>query len=218
MTLSSITSFSGEGSIPTSTTLSCRVLIAVGTREGNQLRLGIDDRRICDVSDLSHIIEEDYWYGPPLTEERLDDPYVVGLTVHEDPEGEEGLRGYWKFFAYWRMNGETEKVVQMEEVVGEAEGTVGPYRVLRYLHAIRDIRQHHFIHCDGAVRAYDAKAFEERKHDDMPTRIQANRYTKVFRVDGEISTQEWSDIVAKWFRHNILAREYLTRIADAAAD
>jgi hypothetical protein len=195
-----------------------RVLIPVGTRAGNQLRLGIDDRRICDVSDLSHVIEADHWYGPRLTEEWLDDPYSVDRTVHEDPEGEGCIRGYWKFFVYWRMNGDSEKVVQMEEVVGEAEEAVGPYRVLRYLHAIRDIHQQQFIHCDGAVRAYDTEAFAERKHDDMPTSVRATRYRKVFRVDGAISTKEWSDIVAKWFRHNVLAGEYLTTLADTAVD
>jgi hypothetical protein len=195
-----------------------RVLVSVGTRVGNHLRLAIDDRRIADVSDLLHIVEEDYWYGPHLTEEWLDDPHAVGRTVHEDPEGEDCLRGYWKFLAYWRMDGEGQKVVQMEEVVGEMEGKVGQYRLLRYLHAIRDIEQHHFVHCDGAVRAYDSQAFEERKHEEMPPSVPANRYRKLFRLDGEITTQEWSDIVAKWFRHNILAREYLTIMADTAED
>jgi len=195
-----------------------RVLIPVGTREGNQLHLGIDDRRICDVSDLSHLIEEDFWYGPHLTEEWLDDPHAVGRTVHEDPQGEGCLSGYWKFFAYWRMNGDTEKVVQMEEVAGEYEGTVGEYRVLRYLHSIRDIHQHHFIHCDGAVRAYDTQGFEKRKHEEMPPSVPANRYRKVFRVDGQISTNEWSDIVARWFRGNVLATEYLGTMAVVDAD
>jgi hypothetical protein len=165
------------------------------------------------VNDLLHIIEEDYWYGPHLTEEWLDDPYAVGRTVHEDPEGEGCVRGYWKYSAYWRMNGHTEKVVQMEEVVGEYEGTVGEYRVLRYLHSIRDINQHQFTHVDGAVRAYDAQAFEKRKHEDMPPSTTANRYRKVFRVDGQIATHEWSDIVAKWFRGNVLATEYLRTMA-----
>jgi hypothetical protein len=190
-----------------------RVLLPIGNRNGNQLRLAIDERRIADVADLLHIIEEDFWYGPHLTEQWLDDPHAVGRTVHEDPDGEEGFGGYWKFFAYWRLDGEGQKVVQMEEVVGELEGTVGRYRLLRYLHAIRDIDRHHFVHCDGAVRAYDAQAFEVRKHEEMPASIPANQYRKVFRVDGEISTQEWSDIVAKWFRHNALATEYLATMS-----
>jgi hypothetical protein len=47
----------------------------------------------------------------------------------------------------------------------------------------------------------------------MPAGTQAAKYRKVFRVDGSISTGEWSDIVAKWFRHDHLAGEYLETLA-----
>ncbi len=52
----------------------------------------------------------------------------------------------------------------------------------------------------------------------MPTAARANRYRKVFRIDGEVSTDEWSDIVAKWFRHNELAGEYLSGLGQGDAE
>jgi hypothetical protein len=191
-----------------------RTLINAGVRPGNSFRIAIDDRRIIPRRDFMHFIEEDFWWGPKLTSSWLDDPYTGGCTVHADPEGDNAPDGYSKFFAYWRMDGEGNKVVQMEELVTPSAKEFCGYRVLRYLHSIRDISSHVFIHCDGAVRAYDAEGFSERRAEDMPPGTQAARYRKVFRVDGSVSTEEWSDIVAKWFRHNHLTGEYLETLAD----
>lgn len=190
-----------------------RVLIKAGTRPGNSFRIAIDDHRILLRHEFEHFIEEDFWWGPKLTSAWLDDPNTGGCTVHADPEGDDSLRGYSKFFAYWRMDSEGNKVVQMEELVTPSAEEFCGYRVLRYLHSIRDIESRAFIHCDGAVRAYDAVGFSKRQAENMPAGTQAAKYRKVFRVDGSISTAEWSDIVAKWFRHNYLAGEYLESLA-----
>jgi hypothetical protein len=190
-----------------------RVLINAGIRPGNSFRIAIDDRRIIPRREFVHFIEEDFWWGPKLTGSWLDDPHTGGCTVYADPEGDNAPRGYSKFFAYWRMDGEGNKVVQMEELVTPSAEEFCGYRVLRYLHSIRDIRNHAFTHCDGAVRAYDAEGFSKRRAEDMPAGTQAAKYRKVFRVDGSISTGEWSDIVAKWFRHDHLAGEYLETLA-----
>lgn len=188
-----------------------RTLIGIARDTGSRLRLGIDHRRIWPRDEFVHWIEEDYWYGPHLTEEWLDDPGKASRTVHEDPEGDEALGGYRAFFAYWRMAGDTEKVVQMEEL--PTLGSAMDRRYLcRYLHAIRDIHQGVFIHCDGAVRMYEAATFDDRVSDSMPSGTRADRYCKVFRIDGSIPTQQWSQIVAKWFRHNQLSVEYLSTL------
>ena len=94
------------------------------------------------------------------------------------------------------MDHEGNKVVQMEELITPSNDQFCDYRLLRYLHSIRDIENHTFIHCDGAVRVYNDEEFRARRG-----------------VDGSISTNEWSDIVAKWFRHDNLAGEYLATLA-----
>jgi hypothetical protein len=187
-------------------------LLEVAGRSGNVLRLGIDHRRICPRDEFVNFIEEDFWYGPPLTEEWLDDPNKIGRTVHEDPAGEDALRGYRAIFAYWRMASETEKVLQMEELPTRTSMIGGRY-LCRYLHAIRDIKRGQFIHCDGAVRMYDATTYDKRIAENMPSGTRANRYRKLFRIDGAVETSEWSDLVVKWFRHNILAGEYVENLS-----
>jgi hypothetical protein len=191
-----------------------RNIIEVGARSGNSFRIAIDDRRILPEREFRHFIEEDYCWGPKLTSSRLDERHAGECTVHADFEDDDSLSDYSKFFAHWHMGDESNKVVQMEELVIPSAREYCGYRLLRYLHSIRDIKNRAFIHCDGAVRAYDAEGFSKRQAENMPPGAHAAKYRKVFRIDGSISTAEWSDIVAKWFRGNNLAGEYLKSLED----
>jgi hypothetical protein len=188
-------------------------VLLVVARRGNRLRLAIDDRRLRPATNYSAYAERDYWHGPPLSDAFLDDPHAVGTTVHGDPHVGDELSGFSRFFVYWRMDDAQYKVVQMEELVTDDANHYGPYRLLRYLHSIRDIATGSFVHCDGAVRAYDELAYETRRAETMPPSTRSTHYRKVFRIDGSIGTDEWSEIVARWFRHNTLALEYLHGIA-----
>jgi len=44
---------------------------------------------------------------------------------------------------------------------------------------------------------------------DFPRRGRSTRYRKVFRLDGTISTDDWSLVASLWFRGNQLILEYL---------
>jgi hypothetical protein len=187
-------------------------VLRVGAPAGNRVRVAIDERRAMPASDYSEFMEKDYWFGPPLSDAWLDDPHRVGTVVHADP-GVARAPEYPRFFAYWRIDGDGNKVVQMEELSEHASANHAGMRVVRYLHAIRDIKRGTFVHCDGAVRAYTPEAYEHRAAETMPTSTKATRYRKLFRIDGVIGTSDWSDLVARWFRHNSLATEYLTGLA-----
>lgn len=193
---------------------------------GNEtkVRLAIDDRRLRSRDEYSPYVERDYWYGPPLSEEFIDGEYSIGRTVHQAPEGDVTFDGYSRFVAIWyRDGGHNRKAVQMEEVIRlESEGSSAtshlgssPYILLRYLHAIRDTQEHEFVHCDGAVRAYTRETYASRLQSDWSDGVRAERYRKVFRIDGHIPTATWSNIVATWFRHNRLALEYLSTLTQS---
>ena len=184
--------------------------------QSNRVRIAIDDRRICDVDDVKTVKEAARWYGASLSEAWLDDQYKVGRTVHRDTDGDETLRGFSAFFAHWRMMDADHKVVQMEELQARSEVFRGDLRVVRYLHAIRDIKTKTFIHCDGAVRAYSVGTYDIRCSQEMPPEIRADRYRKVFRVDGAISGEQWANVVMAWFRHNYLVSEYFETFMEPA--
>lgn len=194
------------------------LLLTVGTQPGNQLRLALDERRIMPASAMMNYEERDYWSGPPLTGEWLDDPHKVGCTEHGDPQAVSLMHEYPRFYAYWRMDKEGHKVAQLEELSGHAASDIAGLRVVRYLHAIRDIELGTFIHCDGAVRAYSPAGYAAREQERMPPRTRAARYRKVFRIDGRIATDDWSKVVASWFRGNFLTMEYLKGLPEPEGD
>jgi hypothetical protein len=69
-----------------------------------------------------------------------------------------------------------------------------------------------FIHCDGAVRGFAPDEVIMRRTETMPTTTRAARYRKVFRIDGTITTEEWSQIATKWYQGNRLVEEYLANL------
>lgn len=189
-------------------------LLAVGKSGRAALRLALDEQHLMAASAFSAYLEKDYWWGPPLSADSIDDPRKLGVTVFGDPQS--GLlHEYPRLYVDWSRDKENHKVVQIEEL-SEAHGArQSGLRLLRYLHAIRDIERGVFIHCDGAVRAYTDEQYGARAAKEYLTgRESAGRYRKVFRLDGEIETNQWSDIAARWFRGNALMGEYLKSLSD----
>lgn len=180
------------------------------------LRLALNEQHFMAKSAFNPYFEKDYWFGPPLSATVLDDPYKVGTTVHADLRS--GLmHEYPRLYVQWAMDKEGRKVLQIEELSEESGSKQGGYRLLRYLHAIRDIQIGTFIHCDGAVRAYTPEQYECRRSKEFVTgRESASRYRKVFRLDGSIGADVWSNIAAGWFRGNMLMAEYLQRLSSTS--
>lgn len=182
-------------------------IIRLGRTEGVEARIALDERRLRRRDEHQESEERDYWRGPPLDESKLDDLNAVGETVHGHPEcGRSLLCPYWAVCIRWTRDGPL-KTVEIEEflpVDEEAHDLV----LVRYLHAIRDTTQKAFIHCDGAVKAYEAAGYpadlSEFRH-----RGRGLHYRKVFRLDGELDAEAWSHLTALWFRGNPLVLEYL---------
>jgi hypothetical protein len=201
------------------------LLLKIGARPGNMVRIAIDERRLTNPDEMRWVFEEDYWWGPKLSDAWLDNRYTDPIpTVHRYEEGNARLLlGYEAFFAHWRINGKVEKVFQAEELTTLDEETrpttmIAGFTPLRYMHSIRDIEAHRFIHCDGAVRGYNPDTLSIRRAEEMPTATTAAYYRKVFRVDGTITTEEWSQIAAGWYRGNGLVAEYLAALDGAPED
>ncbi len=186
------------------------VLLSTTRRLGLHLRLAIDERRLMPASEYTDALEKEYWWGPLLTWERLDDPNAVGTTVHRArPDVRQAIE-HEGIQVYWSLQDGRQKVVQIEELRRTEDVTAEGYVLCRYLHAIRDIQAKRFIHCDGAVRAYSQAEYIGRLAESLPKTRRAARYRKVFRIDGAFEAQDWSDITALWFRHNDFIREYLS--------
>ena len=109
--------------------------------------------------------------------------------------------------------------VEIEELTDPTLEGRCDFQLVRYLHAERDLERHLFTHMDGAVRFYERGSYEERLSLRWPSSelgAPAGR-RKVFRADGDISTAQWSDLVALWFRGNHLVLEALATLTSGAA-
>lgn len=187
-------------------------LLELDQLERVSARIALNEHNFMPASEWSDYVEADHWHGAPLTDDRIDDPYSVGSTVHAEPADAGFLgRDYPQLIVRWTYDqDEGTKTVQIEEFSNRHDQ--GGFRLLRYLHAIRDIEIGEFIHCDGAVRAYNPEQYADRvTRPYMTGRPSSSKYRKVFRVDGHITTDEWSELAARWFRGNRLILEYLNK-------
>lgn len=185
-------------------------ILTIAERNGVEARLAVDAKRLRYRSEHEEFVERDYWYGPSLSAAVLDDPFLVGETVHGDPAGGTSfLNPYVATSFRWTADGDL-KTIEIEEMV-PVDDDQGDLVLVRYLHAIRDTSRKAFIHCDGAVKAYAREGYP-RVAGQFAFRGKSSKYRKVFRIDGEIETDEWSHVVALWFRGNNLVVEYLSSL------
>ena len=182
-------------------------LLSLPRRHDVRVRLAIDDRRLRLEQEHREFEERDYWFGRPLTDEVLDDMTAVGETFYGDPEG--GLsfiHPYAGLSARWTTDGPL-RTLEVEEFMPAGPRTA-ELVLARYLHAIRDTSKRTFIHCDCAVKAFDPKSYPSSQAR-FRSRGKGLHYRKLFRVDGALPADAWSQILAAWFRGNRLALEYL---------
>ncbi|HHW26715.1 MAG TPA: hypothetical protein GXX23_05180 [Firmicutes bacterium] len=170
-----------------------------------RIRIALDPHRVTVRGTRRRLEERDRWFGPPLAWSRLDDMSAIGRTVHGDAS-DHLWAGISRTEFVWARHGENLKAFQAEELppLEAGEG----YVFCRYVHSLRDTGRRLFVHLDGAVRVYT---------DDYPQRYDGTieyskgHYVKLFRVDGELPTGQWSMLVSFFFRQNRLVLEYLQK-------
>lgn len=100
-------------------------------------RLAVDGGRLRYRSEHEEFIERDYWYGASLSDAILDDPYLVGETIHGDAEGGTSfLNPYVAASFRWTTDGDL-KSIEVEEMVpvgDEDGGGAGDLVLVRYPH------------------------------------------------------------------------------------
>lgn len=192
----------------------------------SSLRVALDERRLLDGAAFRAWGEFDYWYGPPLTEQSLDDPNAIGVTrfLSIPRDDTSGLFDFSQLIVRWTYDRDANrKVCEIEELIADATRPPGRYQslvMLRYLHAIRDLGIRRFTHVDGAVRGYRPETYERRAAEPsgLGPKVEPDAYRKLWRIDGAISTDDWSNMVARWYRHNELALEYLAQLTTGTGE
>jgi hypothetical protein len=154
-------------------------------------------------------MEEDYWYGPKFNLARIDDPNDYGFTKHTGKTAtisDHSIRS--EFYRYVRND---EKIFEIEEVVlpQHEEYNHESFIINRYVHSIRNMKNHHFAHLDGAVRIYRRENYDRRLATDLPSSAKSDYYIKLFKINGTISDNDWTELISHFFRENDDVRQFL---------
>ena len=188
-------------------------LLTLTRRPELSIRVALDPDMVGLASTYKPHIELEYWRGPKFNDDLTKIP--PGVTEHAHPEGlERSISGVFKTQFWWKDN-EGARSFEMEEIrevpsMGLPEKGFG----LRYIHSFLTDNKQSIAHCDGAIRAYTMEEYEYRKTLPINQAGKASRYTKLFRVDGELTVGEWKHLVANYYQGNTLVLEYFGGLED----
>lgn len=179
------------------------------------VRIALDPYRVIDRETRPQILLLDYWYGVRIDESNLDDPSAVGAARHERPIDMHDKHTFplLAIDVKWSVDGDL-KTLQIDETVPITDRSRDDGVVFnRYLHAQRDWRQKKWIHVDGAIKSYAPKDYGPTpEHTNLPKGESA--YRKLWRLDDDISNDDFGRLLGHHFRHNELVLEYFGELID----
>jgi hypothetical protein len=147
----------------------------------------------------------------------LDEPDAIGRTRFERRVDAHAatLAPLLAIDVHWWLQDETFKAVEVEETVpcDTSEAAAG-IATNRYLHAIRHIKRHRWIHVDGAVKAYDQASYKPSR--DLPNAEKGPpvAYHKLWHADRDICDATWGRLLGHHFRGNELVIEAFGSMLD----
>lgn len=180
-------------------------LIALHKREGiaSKIRLDLDYLGYAPSYLPAH--EFEYWWGPKYNDDIAD--IQPGLTQHGSDEFERLYYSILRTEFVWTKEGDLH-TLELEEVRDQPAPTLVDTYACRYVHSIFDKGKKGFNHFDGAIRAYDTELMLERVEKKITEMGRRSRYTKLFRVDGNLPLSDWKSLVTNYLQGNPQIYEY----------
>ena len=175
-------------------------------RNENTFYIAVDFNRITKRDNLQGVIECDSWYGVPYSDKKIDDKNNVGLTVINRTENANNIYpiNISRSEFFWSYNSQIKNFCS-EEITKYKAG----YYLNRYFHSQRNINQKKFIHVDGKINVYESGSYNQRIDSHFPDEFKPKKSIKLFRIDGNISTEEWSELFSKFYKGNEMVLQYL---------
>lgn len=182
--------------------------------------VAIHPYRCVPLDELQGRLLHDRWRGIQLTQENLDslDGHHVGVStfhaaVDREPKHELlfPLIGTWFDWAARKDDSDDPvKRLYVREVRPSADRSGEPLvaALNRELHAERDTDARRFVHVDGKLRRYPADTYGPSVLDPYADFGPHSHSRKLWRVDGELSDEQWCRLVGLWFRGNELIEEH----------
>lgn len=177
------------------------------------------DRDRVRLNDGTSYAERDFWYGAKLNKDI--DQIKEDIVKLRPPTGltptqiEMIFANTYALDAKWTTKG-TIKSFQAEEfkestTIVTLDGQ--DYYPARYLHAEFDCSLSLFRHFDGAIHFYTADEYFQRRDSDFNHNIKNDvkiktLSKKLFKINGHLSIDNWSELSTHYFSGNPLVYEY----------
>lgn len=178
------------------------------TSKANQFRLAIDHHRQIKPKEFyGQIAEFDTWYGLSFDPEKLDEPTSVGLTVVKRNKDSlfEQANSLDRTEFFWSYR-DGIKTFEIEEISDDGQ-CFEHYYFNKYVHSERDIKRKITRHIDGAVKVYLQDSYSKHKNLHLPNK-QSHKKIKLWRIDGDIDTEKWIELISFFYKGNEMIIEY----------
>lgn len=182
--------------------------------------LSLDDDAI-RIDEPRPYFEADAWFGALFKNEisLIEDGIIkYRPPIHQKPNFVRRL--YNKNYSLdlkWSTKGNI-KTFQLSEFKDESviiavEGQIR--HPVRYIHAEYNLDTNSFQHFDGAIHFYNKNHYLEKRDSDLnyESKYGANfkaKSKKLFRLDGVITVEQWSNLTTHFLHGNPLIIEYFT--------
>ncbi|HUI90377.1 MAG TPA: hypothetical protein VLX61_16790 [Anaerolineales bacterium] len=185
----------------------------IGT-SGVRARIALDlDIVGLAASFLGEMLELQYWWGPKFSEDLTSIPR--GVTHYEASETDRVIFGISGMEFRWGID-HTHHIFEAEELRDVPSSTESNLEYgCRYVHSMIDTESRNVVHLDGAIRSYSEEKMIQRLGMSLDHAPRDTVYTKLWRVDGEISVPLWKSLISDYYRDNYLVGEYFGAEDDA---
>ena len=190
--------------------------MALALDETLGVRIAVDPHAVTPRADRPHCGLFDYWFGVRVDQATLDDPQIIGRTRHERRVDRHDLETLplLAIDVIWSIQDDLKVLEITETVPADTHEARGGLIFNRYLHAIRDWRRQRWIHVDGAVKAHQAVTYQATRDDTSAAKGPVVAYRKLWRIDGQVSDEDWGRLLGHHFRENELVAEYFGSVLD----
>lgn len=171
------------------------------------LKLRIDSDCIMLSEHVHSIQERERWSGPYFTDNIPDNK--TDVTRFSSDSAERMINGSSFTEFWWNNNKDGTKQLEIEEIHSDnTPNLMDEMFGCKYIHSLYDPEKKIFIHFDGAVRAYTQDQISDRQYTSMNRIEKHSVYTKLFRMDGAISLDNWKFLISSFMIRNKSVREY----------
>ncbi|WP_373485859.1 hypothetical protein [Acetobacterium malicum] len=176
---------------------------------GLKVQIALDINMIGLLGTENAELEYQYWWGPKFNEDLFSIP--TGVTRHSNEHYDNLFTNLcFTEFGWYVQDGR--QTFECEEVSDQPniKDSDSEYYGCRFVHSMLNPITNLPNHLDGAIRAYTDEKMLERLDISIDKTERDTWYTKLWRIDNDMSVSLWKELITHYYRDNMLIGEYFS--------